>query len=265
MLDFDFFKSFHHWRKFIIILHNQSHFESLFILFFFSILFLYFPPSMNNAVMKNRGVEQVSTEDIWAVAPKLWIYTGQDNGGVWASDPDWLALLSPDCLRFENPLLGRFLYGLPQGWPLILPFHSHLYLSLSCLLPLAASSTLTFWGRLTQNSKGTVLEFWEFCSWWIMVVWSWVQIEQSCSTGLHSFRKPQYSFMWLIPTTPSLAHVFLFPPIHLFPKLLFFVSNHLLSQSESHIQQTYPTQHPAFCQRHGFGQCCHFFINFCGM
>ena len=49
-----------------------------------------------------------------------------------------------------------------------------------------------------------------------MVVWSWVQKEQSCSTGLHSFRKPQYGFMWLIPTTPSLAYVFLLPLIYIY-------------------------------------------------
>lgn len=181
----------------------------------------------------------------------------------------WLTLpyCPPTASVFENPLLGRFLYGLPQGWPLILLFHSHLYLSLSCLLPLAASSTLTFWGRLTQNSKGTVP--------WVLRVLQLmdhggVELGTDRTELLHWITLFQEATVQLYVADPhnsiSGSCISISPHLHLFPKLLFFVSNHLLnSQSESHIQQTYPTQHPAFCQRHGFGQCCHFFINFCGM
>lgn len=100
MLDFDFSESFHHWRKFIIILHKQSHFESLFILFFFSILFLYFP-SMNNAVMKTGELSKSLLKTFGQLLQSYYESTqGRIMGEYGHQTLTDAALLSPDCLRF---------------------------------------------------------------------------------------------------------------------------------------------------------------------
>lgn len=134
----------HHWWKFIIILHKQSCFERLLILFFFSIPFLYFPPSMNRAVI-NLGELSRALLKIFGQLLQSYYEPSQCRiMEVWASDPDWHCLIVPWLPLFLRvPYLDASCMALQRvGRSSFLPFHSHLYISLSCLLPLAASSTL---------------------------------------------------------------------------------------------------------------------------
>ena len=101
-------------------------------------------PSMNNAVI-NSG--KLSRALLKTFGQLLQSYDESTQGrimGVWASDPDWSCLIVPWLPAFlRMPYLDASCMASQRvDRSSFLPFHSHFYLSLSCLLPLAASSTL---------------------------------------------------------------------------------------------------------------------------